>query len=660
MKLLNAFAEQVKDLGKLKRVWLTSFCIDIEFIETYLLPAVLGAETPRARMDYEALQLVLNEQGIDFRVFCDRRFIGADQNKRTAIPVHGIAPGLTLESNLQETRRGISADSLFHAKVIYLEGTEGRVLGTGSANLTLSGWGRNQEVFHFLPVQSLSLYQSLKTFFQAVFANVGMKCPLENRRAFPSESSDVRFCHSFQSEVFLHQLFGDKSLQRLAVWSPYLSKDLASFIRHLKQDFNQPQLKISLVADRVEGQYLRTQWSDALEQMLADQELFLCQNPSQLDERIAMTHAKLWKTSSHLAIGSWNFTHAGANTCIGAATGGRHNNIEAGFIIADRSPIDRVLGKVLDAHDGLFATDEQLAAEVLEVPEPLPFAITVTFDWAEQTYRFTGQWTAACPPLNDYLLRIPDHEKLLRLTWLPQKKTLQLLDLSIAAVRALLTDHCFKVFNGDQLCHVGMLIETQPQFRRAQQYDDLKSLFDAMAYTGNEPSLEDTSYRVREAESGELLLDGALCESDEATNAHTEDAASEISYFRLFSASYQYAARLRAIEQIPNAIEKNRALEHWVFSRPGCLEELVGKTAERIAQDGSSVFSWFLAQEVNGLCELARRIRKRFPKAEQSVPLARWRALSIAEPTLPAGANEAYRQSLQQAHQQISGKWGTQ
>lgn len=650
MKLLNSFAAQVKACGTLKRVWLTSFCIDIEFIETYLLPTVLGADDiPHTRMDYEALQLVLNEQGIDFRVFCDRRFIGADQNKRTAIPVHGIAPG----NNSQDARRGISEDSLFHAKVIYLEGDAGRVLGTGSANLTLSGWGRNQEVFHFVPVQALVLYQSLKTFFQAVFANVGMECPLEIRRAFPSESTDVRFCHSFQSEVFVSQLFGGKSLQRLAVWSPYFSKDLAGFIHRLKQDFDQPQLKISLVADRVEGQYLRTQWSDALKQMFADQELFLCQNPSPPDERVAMTHAKLWKTSSHLAIGSWNFTHAGANTCIGAPTGGRHNNIEAGFIIADSSPIDRVLGKVLDVHDGLFATDEQLAAEVLEVPEPLPFDITVTFDWATLTYRFNGQWHASHPPEQDYRLRIPDYEKPLRLNWRPQKKVLQVPDLPIGTVHALLTDHCFKVFHGDQLCHVGMLIETRPQYRRAQQYDDLKSLFDAMAYVGNEPSLEDTSYRVRETENGELLLDGVPCEGDEAAAAQAEGAAGEISYFRMFSASYQYAARLHAIRDI-------RTLEHWVFSRPGCLEELVGKTAERIEKDGANVFSWFLAQEVNGLCGLAGRIRLRLPKDNAAVSLERWGELFVAEPALPAGANDVYRQSLQQGYQKISGKWGTQ
>ncbi|USW93898.1 hypothetical protein NHF39_21245 [Pseudomonas proteolytica] len=90
MKLHSAFAEQVKACGQLRRVWLTSFNIDIEFIETYVLPTVLGAEIPRTRMEYEALQLALTEQEIDLRVFCDRRFIGADQNKRTALQVHGV------------------------------------------------------------------------------------------------------------------------------------------------------------------------------------------------------------------------------------------------------------------------------------------------------------------------------------------------------------------------------------------------------------------------------------------------------------------------------------------------------------------------------------------------------------------------------------------
>lgn len=49
MKLLTAFKEQLKALGQLRYVWFTSFNINIEFIETYLLPAVLDMEQPKTR-----------------------------------------------------------------------------------------------------------------------------------------------------------------------------------------------------------------------------------------------------------------------------------------------------------------------------------------------------------------------------------------------------------------------------------------------------------------------------------------------------------------------------------------------------------------------------------------------------------------------------------
>lgn len=41
VKLLAAFKEQIKALGPLRYIWLTSFNINIEFIETYLLPVVM-------------------------------------------------------------------------------------------------------------------------------------------------------------------------------------------------------------------------------------------------------------------------------------------------------------------------------------------------------------------------------------------------------------------------------------------------------------------------------------------------------------------------------------------------------------------------------------------------------------------------------------------
>lgn len=56
MKLLDAFKEQIAQMGPLKRVWLTTFNLDIAFVESRILPAVLDIDPPVGRMDYEGLQ----------------------------------------------------------------------------------------------------------------------------------------------------------------------------------------------------------------------------------------------------------------------------------------------------------------------------------------------------------------------------------------------------------------------------------------------------------------------------------------------------------------------------------------------------------------------------------------------------------------------------
>lgn len=159
MKLLAELQKQVGRMGTLRRAWFTSFNTDIEFVETYVLPATLGANTPRNRIEYEQLQQELTKEDIDFRVFCDPRFLETNRVKRTCIPVHGIRP--------QRKREWFSEASLFHAKVIYLEDREGkRVIGAGSANLTLSGWGRNLEVFQFFEISTYTNYREIRRFFE--------------------------------------------------------------------------------------------------------------------------------------------------------------------------------------------------------------------------------------------------------------------------------------------------------------------------------------------------------------------------------------------------------------------------------------------------------------------------------------------------------------
>ncbi|SUB73590.1 Uncharacterised protein [Pluralibacter gergoviae] len=56
MKLLDMFKKQIAQMGPLKRVWLTTFNLDIAFVESRILPAVLDMDPPTGRMDYEGLQ----------------------------------------------------------------------------------------------------------------------------------------------------------------------------------------------------------------------------------------------------------------------------------------------------------------------------------------------------------------------------------------------------------------------------------------------------------------------------------------------------------------------------------------------------------------------------------------------------------------------------
>jgi hypothetical protein len=100
VKLLGELRKQVEGLDTLRHAWFTSFTTDIEFVETYVLPATLGSSTPRTRLEYEELQQELTRRKIDFRVFCDPRFLETHRIKRTCIPVHGVRPQRRLGAKL--------------------------------------------------------------------------------------------------------------------------------------------------------------------------------------------------------------------------------------------------------------------------------------------------------------------------------------------------------------------------------------------------------------------------------------------------------------------------------------------------------------------------------------------------------------------------------
>jgi len=309
VKLLDAFRQQVRVLGPLRRAWFTTFNLGIPFFETHVLPELLqgDADPPANRMDYENMQLQLAERDIDLRVFCDLRMMEADQLKRTALPVHGVLPRrLGLE--------GFGPESLFHPKVIFLEDKDGRmVLGAGSANLSVSGWGRNQEVFCFHTVSNNKQYQQIKRFFEPLFVGAGLSKELGVRRQFKGDDEGWRFAHSFEGESFLELLLADTQAERMTVWSPYFSLDLAGLIEKIRILADR-KIDFAIVPDRVGNRHVRTKWSAAMGEMLDKGGLAFHDRPSPRADEIEMTHAKLWLAQgrrARLAVGSWNCTELG-------------------------------------------------------------------------------------------------------------------------------------------------------------------------------------------------------------------------------------------------------------------------------------------------------------------------------------------------------------
>ncbi|MFN4327630.1 MAG: hypothetical protein ACK4FF_02035 [Limnobacter sp.] len=610
MKLLDAFRQQVRALGPLKRAWFTTFNLSIPFFETHVLPELLqgDADPPANRMDYENMQLRLAERGIDLRVFCDLRMMEADQLKRTGLPVHGMLPGrMGLE------RFGL--ESLFHPKVIFLEDEGGHmVLGAGSANLSVSGWGRNQEVFCFHAVSNNEQYKQIKRFFEPLFAAAGLGEALGVRKQFKGDDEGWRFVHSFERESFLELLLADTQAERLTVWSPYFSRDLAGLIERIRALAGR-RIAFSIVPDRVGNRHVRTKWSEAIGQLLDEGGLAFHDRPLPRADGIEMTHAKLWLAQgrrARLAVGSWNCTEPGSASF-------ELRNVEAGILL-DVAPATQIAGLPLAMGAKDFGTDEILQDDELNPPPyPLPFELLVSFDWAQGRYEVQGRLYERNEGTG-YTLRLPGVKQRQALRWKERRIDgawpLEAIPLNLPDNEALLADHSYEVWRGNSLEYRGLVLETNQTHRRSQGYDSLKDL------------LNDWVEGVEPGGSGKPRLRPVLRNDDVPDDGPVPPTiaadAAGLSYFRVFHAFEQFRQRLRQVDS-------RNLLERLLFVQVGSLQELVAKVnAQAAAPGGSVVFNWFLLQEANSLyaeaLEAYRRTRAKYARSA-SPEGAKWQSL---------------------------------
>lgn len=595
MKLLQEMARRVKEVGRLRKAWFTTFNLSFDLLETHILPVLVGCDVPRTAAQYEAIQVQLGEENIDVRVFCDTRTVRTEARKRTSVPVHRIdfrSAGLIGD----ETRFAVG---YFHPKVIYLEGENGAVIGAGSANLSTDAWGKNRECFHFQVIRDSNNLREIEGFFRRIHQWAGVEEGMLPLQVAGTDQFDTEagwaFVSSLSEQSFLRRLLGaNESLeQNLTVWSPYFSDDLGQLVQLIKDSY--PLGKLRLVPDIKDwspqsGGRMRVSESSAKALLEAGSEfwrdiLFLKASP--VNPRFS--HAKLWHTSHRIGIGSWNFT--------GPALGlGSKSNVEAGIVLqrtVDPSGLERMPDPVQCAMGQAELEKESLDLLALNAPA---VAIRVLFDWKERA------WEWVCVPLGwtikNAQLRLP-------------KMTVELSERLTGRVAAplgfrLVERHVAVDFlrDGTQESELVWVEERNAQERPPGGFETLDSLF--VELLQNDPGKALEGDRIVFAGDEEEADDG------DAVTSHAA-AATNISYFRMFAGMRQARLRFGA-----DSVMNPDTLRRRIHVEPGCLVELYQKVMEHCEGSDakqssmSGVARWFWYTELQlviiAACGAAERL----------------------------------------------------
>lgn len=327
MKLYQKYRDIVNELKPIEVAWFTTFNLDAELVERYLISALVGIEPSQLKTaeDYEALNIDLNN--IDVKVCYDYRAINLNSPKRTCIDFIPVNPAQLLSR---------SSQSIFHPKLIFLKGKRVAYLISGSANLSISAWSSNKEAVIIKKIDDRQNAARIIDFFN----QLGIKNKSVNKwkNTLTEKNTDWHFVHSLKNNF---NLFNDSLLspgsEGLTIWSPYFSREAHKFLSQLLDSGYE---HITIVPNINENGKMSIEQSE-LEAIIKDTKIDV-KHFQKADENQNLHHAKVWLTKEQLAVGSWN--------CSYRATGFRiarkEKNIEAGVIVDIHNSI--VAGRLLD------------------------------------------------------------------------------------------------------------------------------------------------------------------------------------------------------------------------------------------------------------------------------------------------------------------------
>ena len=310
IKLYQEFKDRISSLGEIEIAWFTTFNLNLDFFEQYVLTALVGIDPKELRNanDFESLNAKLTGAGgdakMDVKIFHDFRALDYREAKRTCVQVIGVDP-----NDLSSKCNG----GVFHPKVALLVGKNGKsLLIAGSANMTYSGWGRNSEGVVFKDLNDEANSEQVFSFFWGLSADKIMKRTLRRLRKRWVEnalkkSDNWYFQHSLTGDSLLDCIYSKRG--PLTVWSPYFSNDLSEIIQTELKHYE----RVNIIPDFTEKDTIRVS-DDVAQEIKNLEKVKVWKDLRDFDaDTPLLVHAKVWLTNERLGIGSWNFTYAGMN-----------------------------------------------------------------------------------------------------------------------------------------------------------------------------------------------------------------------------------------------------------------------------------------------------------------------------------------------------------
>jgi hypothetical protein len=574
MKLYQKYCNILEEIGPVELAWFTTFNIDVELVERFLLSRLVGKppQDLRTAEDFEGLNTELS--AIDVKVWYDYRALNHRSPKRTTGAFYSIDPRGFYDSD--------SLEIIFHPKVVFLKGRTRAFVLAGSANLSIAAWSSNEESVLIKEIRNRKNADEVLAFFHKLHmvSGTGGQLPptiVSWRDQLPDEAPEWHFVDNANEATTLFQHLGKGDL---TVWSPYFSRDISGFVERLQKD---GYGSVAFVPDISLTGGIRMLPEEILKLREKHGVRFLkCLQPvAEGKSAERLTHAKVWLSGERLAVGSWN--------CSFRATGlnkpGKEQNIEAGIVVhLQKKALQALLSRLEPLEPGQFAgtSAQALDAEWELALSPYTIDCKIEADWSDFTYKLTTD----NPHLAGYTVVLPDEPK--ERVPLPAVNDRSYRN----GFRKVLKNKQFVVFDEEgEEAFAGFLIELNTDKRQPFGYSNLFDLFQSLL---NNP-LGATSRQKCQYQ---------LSEKDEYWNAADEallEYRDQGSYYMMF------VAFQKLLDAIIDNKDRPQQLEQIGSRLPGSLlvtTELVKESIHALGNTASEdqiLYHYFMASELN-LC----------------------------------------------------------